>query len=74
MNIAPVTMSMQEAANYIGISYEMLRQMALRKEIPCICCGNRKLFRQATIDAWMTEQEKSKDNIDDSYGKLRKIY
>ena len=74
----PVTMTMEEARIYIGISYEKLRLMAVAGEIPCISCGRRKLFRKATLDAWMDEQEKKAvqpiDDEDSQYGKLRKIY
>ena len=74
----PVTMTMKEASVYIGISYEKLRLMANSEEIPCISCGRRKLFRKATLDKWMDEQESRAsqpvDNEDNQYGKLRKIY
>lgn len=74
--VAPVTFTLQQGADYIGISYGMLRVMADRGDIPCIRCGNRRLFRKETIDKWIIEQErKSIEPIEENqYGKLRKIY
>lgn len=77
-SLGPITMTMEEASIYIGISYEKLRLMANSGEVPCISCGRRKLFRKATLDQWMDEQEKKAVepivNEDNQYGKLRKIY
>lgn len=52
------TMTMEEAAHYIGVSYDTMADIARRKMIPHIQTGGRKFFRKDTIDNWMSEQEK----------------
>ncbi|WP_088227815.1 helix-turn-helix domain-containing protein [Desulfosporosinus sp. FKB] len=55
--IQRATLSSKEAAEYLGISYWLLLEMVKRKKITPIRCGGRYLFRQAGLDAWMTQQE-----------------
>lgn len=50
-------MTVKEAAPYLGASEYKLREMVRRKEIPHYRVGNRILFRKATIDEWINEQE-----------------
>lgn len=78
-NIRPITMTAQEAANYLGISYWLILEMTKKHQIPFIACGARKLFRKTALDNWMDDQEKQStkktdDNMNNQYGKLRKIY
>lgn len=56
-NETTVTVTAKEAAQYIGISYWLLLDMAKRSQIPCIRCGDRVLFRKETLDLWMQNQE-----------------
>lgn len=75
--IKPITMTAQEAAKYLGISYWLILEMTKQNKIPFIACGSRKLFRKAALDKWMEEQEKKTstvENTENQYGKLRKIY
>jgi excisionase family DNA binding protein len=51
------TLSAKEAANYIGISYWLILEIAKQKEIPCIRIGTRVLFRRDAIDNWMAGRE-----------------
>lgn len=75
--VRPITMTAQEAAKYLGISYWLILEMTKQNKIPFIACGSRKLFRKAALDKWMEEQEKKTstvENTENQYGKLRKIY
>ncbi|MFA6941438.1 MAG: excisionase family DNA-binding protein [Clostridiaceae bacterium] len=75
-NIKPTTFTAQEAADYIGISYWLVLEMAKKHEIPVISCGSRKLFRKEAIDKWMDEKEKQSmlEDHENMPGVLRKIY
>lgn len=53
-----VTLTAQETADYIGVSYMTVTRMVKRKEIGCIRVGKKILFRKETLDQWMTDQEK----------------
>jgi len=77
--VIQATVNAKDAAKYIGVSYWMILEMVKRNEIPCIKCGVRKLFRIATLDKWMEQQELQnsepiKESEDNQYGTLRKIY
>ena len=50
-------MTIKEAAAYIGASEYKLYEMVRQKLIPHYRVGSKILFREATIDAWMKEQE-----------------
>lgn len=52
-----VTMSAQNAAEYLGLSYWTLLEKAKRRQIPHVRFGSRVLFRKETLDAFLTEQE-----------------
>lgn len=55
--IKRATLSTQEAAEYLGISYWLMLEMVKRGEISPIRAGGRYLFRQSGLDAWMDRQE-----------------
>lgn len=77
--IAPVTMTAQDAAKYLGISYWLILEMVKQNKIPFIPLGSKRLFRKVALDKWIEEMEtKSVETTTDSqisneYGKLRKI-
>lgn len=78
MNIR-TTLTAKEAAEYIGISYWGILELAKKKQIPHSIVGGRKLFRKDTLDKWFEDLEKqsTKNEADDTvneYGKLRKIF
>ncbi len=54
----PVTITVTEAAVYLGVSTDTLYDMARRKEIPHIRIRRRIFFRWDTLDRWLREQEK----------------
>lgn len=51
------TLAAKPAAQYLGFSYWKLLEMVKAKEIPCIRVGNKLLFRLATLDVWLAQQE-----------------
>jgi excisionase family DNA binding protein len=53
----PATLKARLAAEYLGISYWKLLDMVKKNEIPHIRAGKLVLFRQSTLDRWLTEQE-----------------
>jgi excisionase family DNA binding protein len=57
----PATLKARLAAEYLGISYWKLLDMAKKGEIPHIRAGKLVLFRQATLDRWLAEQEEKND-------------
>ena len=44
------TLTMKEAAEYLGISYWLLNQLVRRKQIPCSKVGGKFLFRVQILD------------------------
>lgn len=53
------TLTAQEAAEYIGISYWLILELVKRKQIPSIRAGARVLFRESALNDWMTNQEQA---------------
>lgn len=53
------TLTMKEAAEYLGISYWLINQLAKRKKIPFSKVGGKFLFRVKALDEYLTEQEKA---------------
>ncbi|OPA77489.1 hypothetical protein BVG16_13625 [Paenibacillus selenitireducens] len=62
--IAKATLTVEEAAEYIGVSVSMLYIMAREKQIAYIPVGAmsslkpKMKFRLSTLDKWMEEQER----------------
>lgn len=52
------TLTMQETAKYLGISYWLLGQQVRKNEIPHFRVGGKVLFRKKIIDDFMEQQEK----------------
>ena len=55
--IARSTLTMKEAAEYLGISYWLINQLAKRKQIPYSKVGGKFLFRVKALDEYLTKQE-----------------
>lgn len=53
------TLKATEAAQYLGISYWLILEMAKKGEIPHIRAGRLVLFRRETLDEWMRTQERA---------------
>ena len=57
------TLTMKEAAEYLGISYWLINQLVRRKEIPCSKVGGKFLFRIKALDDYLSEKEKASMNM-----------
>ena len=57
------TLTMKEAAEYLGVSYWLINQLVRRKQIPYSKVGGKFLFRVLVLDEYLSSKEKesSKD-------------
>lgn len=53
------TLTAQEAASYLGVSYWSLLNMARQGQVPHSRVGKKLVFRKQTIDQWLTKQEET---------------
>ena len=53
------TLTMKEAAEYVGISYWLINQLVRRKEIPCSKVGGKFLFRVKALEEYLSEKEQA---------------
>ena len=70
------TLTAKEAAEYLGISYHLLLDLAKKSMVPHVRAGKRVLFRTSSLENWMNEQEEKSINNDDedrTSGSVRKI-
>ena len=51
------TLTMKEAAEYLGISYWLVNQLVRRKEITCSKVGGKYLFRVQALDEYLKNME-----------------
>ncbi|MBN8234896.1 helix-turn-helix domain-containing protein [Halobacillus kuroshimensis] len=56
------TMTVLEAAEYLGVCKDTIYTMVRTSEIPHFRIRRRIFFSQETIDAWIREQEVSFEN------------
>lgn len=56
--IERTTLTTEETAKYLGVSYWLVGQMVRKNEIPHFRVGGRILFRKKSIDYYMEQQEK----------------
>ena len=56
------TLTMKEAAEYLGISYWLLNQLVRRKQIPCSKVGGKYLFRVQVLDEYLNKKEQDSVN------------
>ena len=52
------TLTMKEAAKYLGISYWLINQLVRRRQIPCSKVGGKFLFRVQMLDEYLSKKEK----------------
>lgn len=52
------TLTMKEAADYLGISYWLVNQLVRRKQIPCSKVGGKFLFRVKALEEYLNNKEK----------------
>ena len=60
--IQRTTLTMKEAAEYLGISYWLINQLVRRKEIPCSKVGGKFLFRVQVLDEYLSTKEQESVN------------
>ena len=60
--IQRTTLTMKEAAEYLGISYWLINQLVRRKEIPCSKVGVKFLFRVQVLDEYLSSKEQESVN------------
>jgi len=61
--IQRTTLTMKEAAEYLGISYWLINQLVRRKEIPCSKVGGKFLFRVQVLDEYLSTKEEESVNF-----------
>ena len=60
--IQRTTLTMREAAEYLGISYWLINQLVKRKQIPCSKVGGKFLFRIQVLDEYLSSKEQESVN------------
>ena len=60
--IQRTTLTMKEAAEYLGITYWLINQLVRRKEIPCSKVGGKFLFRVQVLDEYLSSKEQESVN------------
>jgi excisionase family DNA binding protein len=65
------TLTAEETAKYIGVSYWKLLELVKSNEIPNVKIGRRILFRIATLENWMLNQETS--SLEEEVKEMRKL-
>jgi len=59
LELTSPTLTAKQAAQYLGISYWTILDLARQGKIRHFRGGNRLLFRLSTLDQWMTEEEEA---------------
>lgn len=60
--ITRTTLTMKEAAEYLGISYWLLNQLVRRRQIPCSKVGGKFLFRVQVLEEYLSSKERESIN------------
>ena len=55
--IQRTTLTMKEAAEYLGVSYWLINQLVRKKQIPCSKIGVKYLFRVQVLDEYLKNME-----------------
>ena len=56
------TLTMKEAAEYLGVSYWLINQLVRKKQIPCSKVGGKFLFRVQVLDEYLSSKEQESVN------------
>ena len=56
------TLTMKEAAEYLGISYWLINKLVRQKQIPCSKVGGKYLFRVQVLDEYLNKKEQDSVN------------
>ena len=54
-----ITLTMREAADYLGISYWLINQLVKKKQIPYSKVGGKFLFRVKALEEYLSEKEQA---------------
>ncbi|QNU66941.1 excisionase family DNA-binding protein [Ruminiclostridium herbifermentans] len=73
VNNYPVLWNAKTTAEYLGISYWSLTELARKKKIPFVPIGDRPHFRKEAIDQWVIEQEKASTKPETNRFGIQKI-
>ena len=57
--IQRTTLTMKEAAEYLGVSYWLINQLVRKKQIPCSKVGGKFLFRVKALEEYLSEKEQA---------------
>lgn len=60
------TITVSEAANYLGVSTTTIYAMVRKQELPYVRVRSRILFRVESLDAWMREQELPTNQLEEA--------
>ena len=55
--VRKITLSMKKAADYLGVSYWLVSELARRKEIPFSKLGGKYLFRTQSLNEYLAKKE-----------------
>jgi excisionase family DNA binding protein len=55
--LRPLSVGLRDAARLIGVSERHLQKLAIAGQVPSAMIGNRRVFRIATLDAWLASHE-----------------
>lgn len=55
--IQRTTLTMKEAAEYLGVSYWLINQLVRKKQIPYSKVGGKYLFRVQALDEYLKNME-----------------
>lgn len=55
--IKRTTLTMKEAAEYLGVSYWLINQLVRKKQIPYCKVGGKYLFRVQALEGYLTNME-----------------
>lgn len=55
--IKRTTLTMKEAAEYLGVSYWLINQLVRKKQIPYCKVGGKYLFRVQALDGYLANME-----------------
>ena len=61
--IQRTTLTMKEAAEYLGVSYWLINQLVRKKQIPCSKVGGKFLFRIQALNEYLSTKEKESVNF-----------
>lgn len=68
LNAERNTMTVAEAARYVGVSKDLIYKMVREGGIPFVRIGKRRiLFRKDSIDKWLCSQEISYDSRNEEW-------